>query len=88
MEKEIIYFFGGLISFLLSINAFFGRKTIDKLASLDLKVAVLIQKHDATDERSRQNATEIEKLWDRTHKLEGGQLQVLSWLESMDKTNK
>lgn len=81
MEKEIIYFFGGLISLLLSVNAFFGRRTLEKISAVDLRLAVLIERHDSTDERSRQNSKEIERLRDRVHSLEGGQAQLLAYVE-------
>lgn len=67
--ENLILGLSGLISILLAINAFFTRKTLEKISSVELKLAVLIQKHDATDERSRQNSKEIEKIKDYIHKL-------------------
>lgn len=61
---------GSFISVLLMINAHFTRKTLEKISSVELQLAVLISKHDATDERSRDNKGEIAKINEKLHNLE------------------
>jgi len=89
MAIEIIVSIGGAImSGLLVINSFFARKTLEKISDVELKLAVLIANHDATEERSRlnsdrhhKNETELIKVRERLHALEGGQMQMLSLVE-------
>lgn len=66
---NLILGLGSLISILLAINAFFTRKTLEKISNVELKLAVLIERHDATDERSRQNSKEIERLKELIHRI-------------------
>lgn len=66
---------GAFISMLLLVNAHFTRKTLEKISNVEIKLAVLIAKHDSTDEKARKNEFEIEVLKNKLHKLEN-KLQV------------
>ena len=82
MEAQLIFsILGAFISLLLIINAFFTRKTLEKITDVELKLAVLIARHDTTEERSRNNAEEIRKLRERLHKIEGSNSQVLQYIK-------
>ena len=61
---------GSGISLLLLLNAHFTRKTLEKITLVELQLAVLISKHDATDERARKNEFQIEILNNKINKLE------------------
>ena len=61
---------GSFISILLMINAHFTRKTLEKISTVELKLTELLVKHDATDERSRDNKVSIAKMNERLHDLE------------------
>lgn len=68
---------GAGISMLLLVNAHFTRRTLEKISTVELRLVELIQKHDATDERSRSNKSEIDKMRDRLHYLEGELRQAI-----------
>jgi len=61
---------GSLVSLLLLLNAHFTRKTLEKITTVEIQLAVLISKHDSTDERARKNEFEIELLKSKINKLE------------------
>jgi len=85
MDTQIyMTIFGSFVSLLLIVNAYFTRKTLEKMSDIDLRLAVYISKHDNTEEISRWNREEIMSIRDRVHSLEGGQAQLLKWLESQD----
>ncbi len=44
------------------VNAFFTRKTLEKISAVELRLVELIVKHDQVDERSRKNEREIERI--------------------------
>lgn len=66
----VLLIMGSFISVLLLVNGFFTRKTLEKMTSVDLRLAVLITKHDHTDERSRKNEFQIEKMKAKQERLE------------------
>ena len=51
------------------------------ISELNVNIAKLIISHDNTDERSRQNSVEIDKLRERVHKLEGHSFRFLDFLK-------
>jgi hypothetical protein len=80
--EYVLVLFGSFVSLLLMINAYFTRKTLEKISSVELRLVEYTTKHDATDERSKENKKELDRVWERLHSLEGGQGQLLVWLES------
>lgn len=87
----IIAILGSFISLLLMVNAFFTRKTLEKISSIELKLAEMIIKHDYTDERAKGNRrtieninTELLSLRERVHSLEGASSQKLQFRKEMD----
>lgn len=60
--EQVLLVFGSFISLLLMVNAFFTRKTLEKISAVELRLVELIVKHDQTDERSRKNEIEIERI--------------------------
>ena len=80
---------GSFVSLLLLVNAHFTRKTLEKITDVELKLAVLIAKHDTTEERSKHNEDEIQKLREevlklreRMHSVEGSNAQVLEHIRN------
>ena len=73
-EQNAIYtmltIIGSGVSILLMVNAHFTRKTLEKITTVEIQLAVLISKHDSTDERVRKNEFEIELLKSKVNKLE------------------
>lgn len=80
--ESILVLFGSFVSLLLMVNAYFTRKTLEKISSVELRLVEYTTKHDATDERSKENKKELDRVWERLHSLEGGQVQLLVWQES------
>ena len=60
----------GIISLLLALNAHFTRKTLEKISTVELKLTELLVKHDATDERSRDNKADIAEMKEKLQNLE------------------
>jgi len=82
MEQSIAFtLLGSFISLLLMVNAFFTRKTLEKVSSIELRLVEYTTKHDATEERSRKNEQEITRLKEKLHSVEGGQSQLLQYLK-------
>jgi len=75
---------GSFLSLLLIINAFFTRQTLQAITEVRLELVKLNVKHDATEERSRVNASEVVKIRDRLHTLEGSQAQITKFLEAYE----
>lgn len=91
MENHMDYILliaGSFISLLLMVNAFFTRKTLEKISTVELQLAVLISKHDNTDERSKANEFEIRSLRDRMHKVEGSTGSAVNLLKHYASNNK
>lgn len=51
------------------------------ISELNVNIAKLIISHDNTDERSRINSAEIDKLRERVHKLEGHSFRFQDFLK-------
>lgn len=64
------------------VNAYFTRKTLEKISAVELRLVEYTTKHDATEERSKENKKELDKMRGRIHSLEGGQAQLLHLLEN------
>jgi len=47
----VLTIIGSFMSLLLMVNAFFTRKTLEKITDIELKLAEIITKHDATEEK-------------------------------------
>ena len=87
--ENILVLFGSFVSLLLMVNAYFTRKTLEKISMVELRLVEYSTKHDATEEISRENRKELDRvrerlhsIRERIHSLEGGQKQLLSWLET------
>lgn len=92
----LIIIIGTFLSLIGTIVAFFSKKTLEsitearlELADVRLELAKLIVSHDSVDERSRVNQKEITKQKEviedvrrRLHTLEGGQVQILDFINN------
>ena len=80
--NNILVLFGSFVSLLLMVNAYFTRKTLEKISAVELRLVEYSTKHDATEERSKDNKKELDKMRERLHSLEGGQAQLLHYIET------
>lgn len=88
METYGLTILGSFISLLLIVNAYFTRKTLEKLNDVELRLVEYSTRHDATDERSRENTRELERTRDRLHKLEGSVISAIEYFKMLEKKNK
>lgn len=51
------------------------------MIDLNLKVSTVITKHDHTEKLAEKNSEELDKVRERLHSLEGGQAQLLHFIE-------
>jgi len=79
---------GSFVSLLLMVNAYFTRETLAKITKIELEMVRFTERHDATDERSRDNKKALEHLRqiinrheNEIHSLKGGQQQLASFIE-------
>jgi len=79
--ESVLILLGSFISLLLMVNAHFTRKTLEKISVVELRLVEYTTKHDATEERSKKNEKELDRLRERVHSLEGGQSQLLVYLK-------
>ena len=83
---------GSLVSILLMVNAFFTRATLKEIIEVKLKLTEVAVKHDATEERSKNNYLKNEKLEnelqrtkERLHTLEGDTRQLFELYKELTK---
>lgn len=77
----LISIVGCFLSLLLMVNAWFTRKTLEKINAVDLNLAILITKHDNTEERSRLNSKEVFSIRERLRTLEVETRQLNQFLK-------
>ena len=58
------------------------KKMSSSMTDMNIKLSTVITKHDNTEYVAKKNSDELDKVRERLHSLEGGQKQVLSYLES------
>ena len=83
---------GSILGALMALNAFFIKSLVSSINELNLKMTTVTIQHghtviDVKDMKLRITAQEQEilKLRDRVHSLEGGQKQLISYLEESEK---
>ena len=90
---------GAAMSLLFAVCVFFIRRLVNRfdeitptIHNLDKNVAVLIAKNNDTERELRmvrkkihEHANDISKNRERLHSLEGGQSQLIQWLEDNKK---
>jgi hypothetical protein len=55
------------------------------MIEMNTKLTTVITKHDNTEYVAKKNSEELDKVRERLHSLEGGQQQLLTYLESQEK---
>ena len=58
------------------------KKMSGSMIDMNIKLSTVITKHDNTEYVAKKNSEELDKVRERLHSLEGGQVQLLSHLES------
>ena len=83
--STVVTIVGGFLTLLMGINAFFLKDILINLQDLKIELAKLLTDHSNYAKLVTKHDNEIDSIRERLHKLEGGQVQVLSFLESQDK---
>lgn len=66
--EPVLIIIGSFLSLLMMLNAFFTRKTLEKITDVELKLAVLIANHDNVESRVTKTEYDILELRERSHK--------------------
>lgn len=85
MDNNTIIIIGSIVSLLLAINGYFIKQLVNSLFEVRIRVEVLISKHDSTEKIAEKNAADIVNLREKLHKIEGGYLQVIQFIEDYNK---
>lgn len=80
-DATLVTILGSFISLLLIVNAYFTRETLARVVRIEIKLESNTTKQHYTEKLASENATEIKKLIERMHTIEGAQSQILSLLE-------
>lgn len=90
MTYEILAIVGSILIVLLSINAYFFKEMVNNTNEIRIRLEVWISKHSNTDKVAERNAADIANIRERLHKVEGGHLQLIQFIEDYynDKKNK
>ena len=75
---------GSFISLLLMVNAYFTRETLLRVVQIEVSLKENSTKQEYIEKQVNENTYEIKKIRDRTHSLEGGQSQLLSYLKELN----
>lgn len=80
METNLIIL-GSFLTVLMSVNAFFLKDILNNLQDLKVELAKLYTDHNNYSNLVDRHDREIDKIRERMHKLEGGQLRLANHLE-------
>lgn len=72
---------GSFISLLLIVNAYFTRKTLEKVTEIEVELREKTVKQEYIERQSNEDHREILKLRDRVHSLEGQTVQLLAFID-------
>lgn len=72
---------GSFISLLLIVNAYFTRKTLEKVTEIEVELREKTVKQEYIERQSNEDHAEILKLRDRVHSLEGAQKQIIAFID-------
>ena len=80
VSNTILMSVGTLISLMLMINAYFTRKTLEKINDVDVKLAIIITDHDNTKELAEKNEKDLKEYKEHAA-LERG--EVMKYISGM-----
>ena len=70
MSYDEVKILGGFIAILLGVNGYFFKQLVSGTNDIKLQLAILITKHDNTEDLTRKNGISIASLNERIHVLE------------------
>ena len=79
----VLIVLGSFISLLLMVNAYFTRETLLRVVKIEVALKENSTKQIYIEKQVNDNTYEIKKIRDRVHSLEGGQIQLISYLENI-----
>lgn len=88
MDANYIAILGGLITFLLSVNAYFFKDIVKSLNDIKIELAKMTAEHNANILLLQKHDDLIYNIRERLHKLEGfvpGIVKALKDFEEFDK---
>ena len=85
MSNELLAVLGGLVTFLLSVNAYYFKDIVTSLRKIELQLVKLTSEHDSNMMTVRKNEREIEKIRERLHANEGSSAQIVEFLKTIER---
>lgn len=82
MSNELTAVIGGLITFLLSVNAYYFKDIVKTLTEIKVSLMQLSTEHINNVNLVNKHETEIDRLRERVHKIEGQSSQVLAYFQN------
>ena len=70
MSSETLAILGGLVTFLLSVNAYFFKDIVASLRKIEMQVVKIASEHDNNIELLRKHDRDIDHMRERIHRLE------------------
>lgn len=62
ISNTVLVSVGTIITLVLLVNAYFTRKTLEKINDVDVKLAIIITEHTNTKEKTEQNENDIKTM--------------------------
>jgi len=81
MSNEMLAVMGGLVTFLLSVNAYYFKDIVSSLRKIELQLVRLTSEHDNNMELIRKHDRELDRLSERIHTLEGALPTLRQFIE-------
>jgi len=85
MDFELAFtLLSSFVSLLLVINAYFTRRTLEKVIQIEVELKENIIKQEYIERQSNDDHREIQLLRDRVHSLEGAQMQIMALIKESE----
>lgn len=81
MSNEVLTMVGGVITFLLGVNAWYFKGIVTGIQKIEIRLEKVVTEKDFMDRMLLNHDDEIRKLRDKVHTLEGRDAQMLKWIE-------
>ena len=88
MSYEFLGVIGAILGVLLAVNGYYFKEMSKNLFDIRIRLEVWVSKHDATEKIAERNSAEIANIKERLHKVEGGHLQIVQFIEDYYKDKK
>lgn len=88
MNYEFLGVIGAILGVLLAVNGYYFKEMSKNLLEMRIRLEVWVSKHDNTEKQAEKNSADIANIRERLHKVEGGHLQILQFIEDYYKDKK